>query len=366
MRVFISSVQRGLGAERDALPGLISALGHVPVRFEDFTAQPVPSRQACLDAVASADICLLLLGPAYGDRMPDTGVSPTHEEFNVASSRGIPLYAFVKRGVDMDDEQQAFVTDVERYATGRFRASFDDATDLLTAVAAVVHQHESAPAALTWERLPDPPPAVPWAAAADLRQNYAGRSAVVEAHVLPLSPASRLAVGQLEPMAGTLAARGREHHLFTQSQPVDVGADGVAAWARSDDWREGVAGVRVDRDGTVSVWWPLPSDQMGAVIDSNHLPSALADRLRFTAGLGVVTGDRAAVAAALSGIAMAAEGTVADLGRRNSVSLGFSQREIVRVEPEDSLPVRALANGALDIGREIAARLVHAFRGSRR
>ena len=68
----------------------------------------------------------------------------------------------------------------------------------------------------------------------------------------------------------------------------------------------------------------------------------------------------------LSGIAMAAEGAVADVGRRNSVSLGFSQRELVRVEPEDSVPVGALANGALDIGREISARLVHAFRGSRR
>jgi Domain of unknown function (DUF4062) len=39
MKVFISSVRRGLEEERDALPGLISAIGHTPVRFEDFTAQ---------------------------------------------------------------------------------------------------------------------------------------------------------------------------------------------------------------------------------------------------------------------------------------------------------------------------------------
>lgn len=40
MKVMISSVRRGLEPERDALPGLIMALGHEPVRFEDFSAQP--------------------------------------------------------------------------------------------------------------------------------------------------------------------------------------------------------------------------------------------------------------------------------------------------------------------------------------
>jgi hypothetical protein len=48
MRVFISSVRRGLEEERDALPGALAALGYTPVRFEDYTAQPLPSRQACL------------------------------------------------------------------------------------------------------------------------------------------------------------------------------------------------------------------------------------------------------------------------------------------------------------------------------
>jgi hypothetical protein len=366
MRVFISSVRRGLGEERDALPGLISALGHVPVRFEDFTAQPFPSRQACMDAVSSSDICVLLLGPSYGDRMPDTGMSPAHEEFNVARSRGIPLYAFVKHGVEMDTDQQAFVADGEQYATGRFRAAFDTAADLLIAVAAALRQHESVSAALTWEPLAGTAPAVPWVADTNHPQNYAGQPATVEVHLLPLTAASRLAVGQLDALAGTLASRGREHGLFTQAQSVDTEADGSAAWARSDDWRQGVAGVRADRDGAISLWWPLPSDGMGAVIDSDDLASAVAAKVRLAASLGLVSSDRAAMAAALSGVAMAAEGSVTDLGKRDSVSLGFSQRDVVRVEPEDSVPVGALTIGAGDIGRELAARLVHAFRASRR
>jgi hypothetical protein len=91
VKVFISSVRHGLEEERDALPGMIQALGHEPRRFEDYSAQSVPSRQACLDGVEDADAYVLLLGQHYGDLLPDTGKSPTEEEFTVAKRRGIPM-----------------------------------------------------------------------------------------------------------------------------------------------------------------------------------------------------------------------------------------------------------------------------------
>lgn len=68
MRVFISSVRHGLEEERDALPGLITAIGHTPVRFEDFTAQTTPSRQRCLDGLATADVYLLTRISGQEDR----------------------------------------------------------------------------------------------------------------------------------------------------------------------------------------------------------------------------------------------------------------------------------------------------------
>src|SRR5688572_23183686 len=76
MRVFISSVRRGLESERDALPGLLIATGFEPARFEDFGALPTPSREACVRGVQASDVYLLLLGPAYGDPLPETGQSP--------------------------------------------------------------------------------------------------------------------------------------------------------------------------------------------------------------------------------------------------------------------------------------------------
>ncbi len=88
MRIFISSVRRGLEDERDALPALIRALGHEPRRFEDYTVKPVPSREACLEGLEGAQAYVLLLGATYGDPLPDTGKAPTEEEFTVAKRRG--------------------------------------------------------------------------------------------------------------------------------------------------------------------------------------------------------------------------------------------------------------------------------------
>jgi len=85
--VFISSVRHGLEEEHDYLPGLLIASGHEPRRFEDFSALPVPSRNACLAGVEAADVYLLLLGPHYGDPLPDTGQAPAEEEFTVAKRR---------------------------------------------------------------------------------------------------------------------------------------------------------------------------------------------------------------------------------------------------------------------------------------
>src|SRR5689334_19624050 len=100
MSVFLSSVRRGLEDERDYLPGLLRAAGHEPSRFEDFTAQPVPSRDACLAGVEQADVYVLLLGEQYGQPMADTGTAPTEEELTVAKRRGIPILVFRKKGTE--------------------------------------------------------------------------------------------------------------------------------------------------------------------------------------------------------------------------------------------------------------------------
>src|SRR6266545_4598613 len=151
---FLSSVRRGLEEERDNLPALIRAVGHECMRFEDYTAQPVPSREACLRGVDQADVYLLLLGGRYGEPLFDSGLSPTEEEFTRARQRGIPILVFVKQGVEVEPRQQAFIDRVQEYTGGRFRAGFTSAADLQPKVASALAGLAAKPASLIYTPLP--------------------------------------------------------------------------------------------------------------------------------------------------------------------------------------------------------------------
>lgn len=132
MRVFISSVRRGLEEERDALPGLISAIGHMPVRFEDFTAQTVPSREACLAGVKSSDVYLLLAGPHYGHVFEDTGQSATRDEWMAATAAGMPRLVYRESGIQLDSDQAAFVAGIKDYGAGAFRDVYSSTAEWQT------------------------------------------------------------------------------------------------------------------------------------------------------------------------------------------------------------------------------------------
>jgi hypothetical protein len=120
VRVFISSVRYLLKDERSALPPFLRVLGHEGLRFEYFTAQDVSSREACLAGVDAADVCVLLLGPRYGDPFPGTGLSPTAEEFQAARNRQIPILVFAKKTDEPDEPAQAaFKDQVGHWVNGR-------------------------------------------------------------------------------------------------------------------------------------------------------------------------------------------------------------------------------------------------------
>lgn len=156
MKIFISSARRGLEEERDSLYGLISALGHTPVRFEDFSAQPTPSREACLAALASADVCLFLLGPKYGHIFPETGQSATHDEWVAAQAAGMTRLVYRKLKVEFEPAQIDFTRIVQAYATGVFRDSFETTSELQTKVVQKIRELEAGTSPLSFARLAEP------------------------------------------------------------------------------------------------------------------------------------------------------------------------------------------------------------------
>lgn len=370
MLAFISSVRRGLAAERDYLPDLIRAVGHEPSRFEDFGARNATSRGACLDGVSHADAYLLLLGPHYGDSMEDSGVSATEEEFNVAQQRGIPILVFKKIGVDYDPAEQDFIQRLGDYQKGRFWAEFSDEKSLGIVVAAALRNLNVPAAPLTYLPLTQPV-TVRWRSERPplLERNL--YAPVLEVHAVPTTPGPLLPVADLPALAERLAVRGREIGFFGQADPLTIDQDSATAWvvrsggsqgrgfyneARTDPY----SGLSVGRDSSAMIFQALPTDSMGALVDRTDLKQRLSVLLRILAPYLPST-EHIALAAALDPTDRVQEGDPSLVGHRNSAS-GFSRGGAARAEPVDQVPRASLGDGIPTVADELAVRLLQALR----
>jgi hypothetical protein len=282
--VFISSVRRGLEQERDALPGLLLAIGHQPLRFEDFGAQAQPSREACLRGVEAADAYLLLLGPHYGHRFEATGQSPTQDEWTAATWRGIPRLVFRKRGVSFDPDQETFAQMVGDYASGVFYSEFSGLDDLQLGVAQAIRSLAESPIGLTYQPLTKPA-SFQWADG--WREPSARESAPVELHISPVPPVNRSARQMRElpdqivtalRMSGALPA----HAGVAINQSAEAAIVGIPSEpARHNEIRPTeLLGVRINSGGQLSFWAALPRDGMGALLDQAALSRWFTDTLR--------------------------------------------------------------------------------------
>lgn len=141
MKVFISSIIRGFEPYREASATAIRALGHQPIRAEDFGASASTPQQACLEAIRNCDLVILLLGEHYGFRQP-SGKSATHEEYEEAVTERKPLLAFVQGGVHHESDQERFVQEVRGWSGGAYSASFSSPEELRDEVVRWLHEHE--------------------------------------------------------------------------------------------------------------------------------------------------------------------------------------------------------------------------------
>jgi ATP-dependent DNA helicase RecG len=99
LRIFISSVQKELAAERLALAQYIRADALLSRFFEAFLFEDLPAADARADAVYLSevdrcDVYLALLGESYGFE-DEQGISPTEREFDRATAAGKPRLMYV-------------------------------------------------------------------------------------------------------------------------------------------------------------------------------------------------------------------------------------------------------------------------------
>lgn len=142
VKVFISSLIRGQEEYRNAAEEAIAVLGHQAIRAEQFPASAATPQQACLAGVREADVVILILGARYGATQ-GSGLSATHEEYREARERK-PVLVFIEAGVEAEPAQRALIDEVEGWATGHFRASFQRVGQLNAAVIRGLHEHELA------------------------------------------------------------------------------------------------------------------------------------------------------------------------------------------------------------------------------
>ncbi|WP_119730056.1 DUF4062 domain-containing protein [Thermomonospora amylolytica] len=373
MRVFISSVRRGLESERDHLPALLRAVGYEPKVFEEFTAQLVPSRDAVIAAAESADVVVLLLGHIYGDPLKDSGVATTEEEFLVAKRRGIPILVFKKRGIDPEPRQQEFIERVGNYVQGRFWKEFDSASDLGVAVLEALGEIKKLSAPLEWTPMSSEPPKWrserPYIADAPNVTN----PPVLEVHLLSVTDHNVLSVSDLEPLQRRLVRAAREVGIFADTASVTSNSDVTSAWAStviSDDRQTGaitqiryggLSGLVVDRTGSVLVFKPLPRDLIGSLINQESLAEDLAVLLRLAAELVPSSIRYVVPVAAIDPSDNLREGDPGNLGR-SSGPIALGNDGPLRTEVEDAVQVDAFPGAALEVGKELAARLIATLR----
>lgn len=372
MKVFISSVRRGLELERDALPGLILALGHTPKRFEDFGAQAMPSREACLHGVDASEAYLLLLGPYYGHVFPDTGQSATHDEWVAAVGKGIPRLVLRKAGVDFEPEQEQFANLVGDYGHGVFYAGFTDVADLQMKVVQALRGLESQPSTLTFSRL-RAPVEMRWLEDSNNQGRGSASAPWLELHIAALTSEPRSA-RQLRELPGHLVSSLRNAGALPLTAGVDpLLEDGavVVLLPQSEDrqWnqpRDGaLVGVRVDAVGQVSLWWTLPSDGLGSILDQQVLTALIARGLRLVAALRVLPEGDSAIGIGLGGgTSLVSEGKVTGVAR-GSAAMSLSGSQPVRVPPDEAVSAAAFDRGADEVARSLVQALIETFRKRR-
>jgi|ERR1700732_3970916 len=132
IRVFISSTQVDLQAERDRVEAVVAELGYECLRAETLAAPGVSSEEACREMARKCDIYVGIFGARYGFWVPKLACSATEMEYREArlSAPG-KVFVYVKNAIGIEDEQSRFLGEVQDFSDGYFRHErFQSATQL--------------------------------------------------------------------------------------------------------------------------------------------------------------------------------------------------------------------------------------------
>jgi hypothetical protein len=275
MKVFISSLITGFEPFREAARGAVKTLRHDPVMAEDFGALPTSPQIACLQGLRSAEVVVLILGAQYGQALGSSDMSPTHEEY--LEARGSkPILMFVQEGVEREERQSKFLSEVQAWQVGHFRASFTTPAELRDLVTRAIHDYQLANAA-------GPIDAVALSDAASALLPNAHRSSDSSSPMLHVGIVSGPIQRVLRPAELEAPALVDSLHqqalfgvprLFEREKGIETDIEGTALFLQ----QEGGARVQLDEFGSLLLRLPLKRSEGGS-------------RSRFGAMLAVIEED---------------------------------------------------------------------------
>lgn len=148
LKVFVSSVQKELGPERQAVGSLLATDAFlractVPRLFEEYPAPLQPNPKAYLDLLRTCHVYLLIVWREYGRILGDD-LSATHQEYRLARELKMPTLVCVKgdRGDQRDARTQAFLKEIK--ADHHTYSRFSSTEEMLRKVRERLKEHISA------------------------------------------------------------------------------------------------------------------------------------------------------------------------------------------------------------------------------
>lgn len=298
-------------------------------------------------------------------------MAPTHEEFETARRRGIPILVFVKNTDEADTpEQVAFKRLVGDYVDGRFWKTFDGPTDLNIAVGEALKALPVPGAPLRLQPVSQPPD-VPWLHAAGLRPRDVD-APVLEVHVLPVPAAGHVAATALAAAKSTLARDLRSTGHVGDDEPLSTGSDNHRAWAArppqttnrrgagvSGSTDEAWRGAAVSASGSAVAWLSLTRDMFGTIVSRESLRRDVAALLSLAAPHAAAA-PSFAVAVRLAPAGQVREGDPAEMGQHSSGSMAFGRDGVaVELAPDLAVDARSLRQSVGDLADELALRLLN-------
>ncbi len=286
MKVFLSSMGRMLRAERDELIHVLPLMDHEVIHYEDWPAADSSSRVACMRKVAEADVFILILGPLYGEKMPDSNFSPTEEEYREARRLGKTMYVFKKtmKKEDVEPAQLEFIARVGAYIGTNMYKEFETVKDLTVQVKRSLDTYVPVSAhSLTWRRISEMPYESAHPARVSSYVNTSELGTVLELHLIPTEHDSVPTIPQTRTLANTVTSHMRDSGFVAAADAVEPvvknnymeyrrpSQQASRRGATNESHTNSYRGVRLYFTGELAAYLCLPTNLLATVISEPEL-----------------------------------------------------------------------------------------------